>query len=84
MVVSKFFKGADLSKVGSCSVGATNAYRALGPKAALIVLVLDVLKGFIAVNLAYFVFVPAFLISSASARRSSAAWLLLAIIGQFF
>ena len=63
VVVSKFFKGADLSKVGSCSVGATNAYRALGPKAALIVLVLDVLKGFIAVNLAYFVFVPAFLIS---------------------
>ena len=61
VVVAKRFNGADLSSLGSGSVGTTNAYRVLGLKAALIVLFLDVLKGFLAVCLAYFVLVPSFM-----------------------
>jgi glycerol-3-phosphate acyltransferase PlsY len=39
-------RGVDLKKVGSGNIGATNAARALGKKAGLVVLVLDVLKAF--------------------------------------
>jgi acyl phosphate:glycerol-3-phosphate acyltransferase len=39
-------RGVDLKKVGSGNIGATNAARALGKKAGMIVLVLDVLKAF--------------------------------------
>lgn len=60
-IVAKRFNGTDLSSSGSGSVGTTNAYRVLGLKAALIVLVLDVLKGFLAVCLSYLVFVPDFM-----------------------
>lgn len=39
--------GVDLFQVGSGNVGATNVYRALGKKPALLVFVLDVLKGLV-------------------------------------
>ncbi len=40
-------KGRDITKEGSGSVGATNVARNLGKKAGLIVLTLDILKGFL-------------------------------------
>ncbi|MGM9992541.1 MAG: glycerol-3-phosphate 1-O-acyltransferase PlsY [Candidatus Bruticola sp.] len=61
VVVAKRFNVSDLSCLGSGSVGTTNTYRVLGLKAALIVLSLDVVKGFLAVCLSYFVFVPSFM-----------------------
>ena len=46
----KILKGIDIRKVGSGNVGATNAMRALGKGPGLIVLALDILKGFVAVT----------------------------------
>ena len=51
---AKNLKGIDLRRVGSGSTGATNVLRNIGKWPALIVFVIDVLKGFIAVKIAYF------------------------------
>lgn len=45
-------KGIDLTKVGSGGTGATNVLRTLGKIPAIITLIIDILKGFIAVYLA--------------------------------
>lgn len=46
-------KGIDLRKHGSGNAGATNAFRVLGTPIGIAVLVMDMLKGFLAVNLAH-------------------------------
>ena len=43
-------KGVDIRKIGSYNAGATNAFRTMGTAFALRVLVIDILKGFIAVK----------------------------------
>lgn len=45
----RLIKGVDVRKVGSGNVGATNASRILGKKLGILVLLLDVLKGFVVV-----------------------------------
>ena len=50
---AKNLKGIDLRNVGSGSTGATNVLRNIGKWPALIVFIIDVLKGFIAVKIAY-------------------------------
>ncbi len=47
----KALKGIDIRKVGSGNVGATNALRVLGKRVGITVLLIDILKGFIAVIL---------------------------------
>ena len=42
-------KGIDIRKVGSGNIGATNALRVLGKPAGILVLLVDALKGFLAV-----------------------------------
>lgn len=49
--VGRGIYGVDLRREGSGNLGATNTYRLLGVKAALPVLVVDVLKGWIPVSL---------------------------------
>lgn len=44
--------GKDIRSMGSGNIGATNVHRSVGRKAGLIVLILDILKGFIAVWIA--------------------------------
>ena len=51
---AKYLKGIDLRYVGSGSTGATNVLRNIGKWPALIVFIIDVLKGLIAVKIAYF------------------------------
>lgn len=51
----KLFFGIDVRKHGSGNAGATNTYRVLGPKVAIPVFLLDVLKGFLAVRLIYLI-----------------------------
>ena len=43
-------KGMDIRKMGSGNAGGTNAFRIMGPLFALLVLSIDALKGWIAVN----------------------------------
>jgi len=48
-IFARSLKGIDIRHVGSGNIGATNAMRVLGKAPALVVLVLDMLKGIIAV-----------------------------------
>lgn len=61
LIVSRRMRGVDLRRYGSGNIGATNAFRALGLTGGLLVLVMDALKGFLAVHLAMFALVPGFL-----------------------
>lgn len=48
-ILGKLLKGIDIRQHGSGNVGATNAFRILGKSAGIIVLLIDILKGFLAV-----------------------------------
>jgi glycerol-3-phosphate acyltransferase PlsY len=50
--VSKHFFKIDIREYGSGNAGATNTYRVLGPKWGTIVMIVDMLKGMLAVKLA--------------------------------
>ncbi len=50
-IFGRLLKGADIRKFGSGNVGATNAFRMLGKGPGITVLVIDILKGFVAVVL---------------------------------
>ncbi len=52
--IGKSFHNIDVREHGSKNAGATNTFRVLGKKAGIIVLLMDVLKGFIAVTLPVF------------------------------
>jgi glycerol-3-phosphate acyltransferase PlsY len=52
--LGRALKGVDLREHGSGNAGATNAFRVLGKPIGITVLLLDMLKGFLAVNLSYF------------------------------
>ncbi|WP_457638943.1 glycerol-3-phosphate 1-O-acyltransferase PlsY [Persephonella sp.] len=54
-IIGKLF-GKDVTKEGSGNIGATNVARTIGKKAGALVLILDMLKGFIPVYLAKNVF----------------------------
>ena len=52
--VSRFFYGIDIREYGSGNAGATNSFRVMGPRLGTLVMIVDMLKGFAAVKLAYF------------------------------
>jgi glycerol-3-phosphate acyltransferase PlsY len=49
--VGKIFFGIDVREYGSGNAGATNTFRVLGPKAGIPVLMMDIAKGWMAVQL---------------------------------
>ncbi len=53
LIISKKFFDIDIRDYGSGNMGATNAFRVLGPKYGTIIMVLDILKGMLAVGLFY-------------------------------
>jgi glycerol-3-phosphate acyltransferase PlsY len=53
--VSKGVFGMDIREYGSGNAGATNTFRVLGPKAGSFVMLVDMIKGVMAVRLAYLV-----------------------------
>jgi len=65
-IFGKVLKGVDIRKFGSRNVGATNAMRLLGKGPGILVLLLDMLKGFIAVVFLGNIFIPANAESAAS------------------
>ena len=52
--LGKHFYNVDVREFGSGNAGATNTFRVLGKKAGIPVLIIDILKGSLAVALAYF------------------------------
>ena len=53
--ISKLFYGIDIREHGSGSASHMNVSRIIGPRISLLVRILDLSKGFLAANLAYFV-----------------------------
>lgn len=53
--IGKTLYGVDVREFGSGNAGATNTFRVLGKRAGLIVLSLDILKGWLAVTMASFI-----------------------------
>jgi len=53
VIVSKKFFGIDIREHGSGNAGATNTFRTLGKKAGICVMLIDMLKAVLAVNLAH-------------------------------
>jgi glycerol-3-phosphate acyltransferase PlsY len=49
------FYGVDVREYGSGNAGATNTFRVLGKKAGIIVMFLDIFKGYTATKLAFFI-----------------------------
>ena len=58
LVVGKLFYGVDVRERGSGNVGTTNVYRVLGKKAGTVVMICDILKGYIPAALAAALFTP--------------------------
>jgi acyl phosphate:glycerol-3-phosphate acyltransferase len=50
--IGKIFYGIDVREYGSGNAGATNTFRVLGKKAGIPVLIIDILKGYVAVQVA--------------------------------
>jgi len=53
--IGKVFYNKDVREYGSGNAGATNTFRVLGKKAGVPVLLIDILKGWFAVQLSYYV-----------------------------
>lgn len=53
--IGKYFYGIDVREYGSGNAGATNTFRVLGKRAGVPVMLIDILKGFCATNLAFFI-----------------------------
>ena len=51
--LGRAFKGIDLREHGSGNAGATNAFRVLGKPIGTVVLLMDMMKGYLAVNLSH-------------------------------
>jgi len=53
--IGRAFYGIDVREYGSGNAGATNTFRVLGKKAGIPVMLIDILKGFSATDLAFFI-----------------------------
>ncbi len=79
--IGKIFYGIDVREHGSGNAGATNTFRVLGKRSGIIVLTIDVLKGFAAVSMAAIIAVEG--------GYNDLSWIriiagLLAVIGHIF
>jgi len=79
--VSKKYYGFDIREVGSGNAGATNAFRVLGTKTGVLVLFVDMLKGALAVKLAY---LSSYAFGSIAFTNLQIGLGLLAVVGHIF
>jgi len=82
LIISKKFFGIDIRDFGSGNMGATNAFRVLGPKYGTIIMVLDILKGVFAVGLFYFL--PYYLTNELERTNFMMGLGLAAVVGHIF
>jgi acyl phosphate:glycerol-3-phosphate acyltransferase len=82
LIISKKFFGIDIRDFGSGNMGATNAFRVLGPKYGTLIMVLDILKGIFAVGLFYFL--PYYLTNELERTNFMMGLGLAAVIGHIF
>lgn len=80
--VGKTYYGIDVRQHGSNNAGATNTFRVLGKKPGIVVLLIDVLKGALAVLLPYFVLKNQWSVSEVIEVQLIAA--IMAIVGHVF
>lgn len=77
------FHGIDIRQHGSKNAGATNTFRVLGKKAGTIVLLIDVLKGWVATSLALGLFYMNIITANAM-EDWKLAYGILAVMGHLF
>jgi glycerol-3-phosphate acyltransferase PlsY len=82
LIISRKFFGIDIREYGSGNMGATNAFRILGPKFGTIIMALDILKGMAAVGLFYFL--PYYLTDELQRTNFMIGLGLAAVIGHIF
>ncbi len=80
--VSKQFFDIDIRDYGSGNAGATNTYRVLGPKWGTLVMVVDMLKGIVAVKLA--LLLPEYADSEVNLQNLQTGLGLAAVVGHIF
>ncbi len=81
-IIGTWLKGVDLRKEGSGNVGATNAFRVLGKRIGMLILILDMLKGFVPAMF----FVSLFSVPNIGLHQIDMAFLvgLAAVLGHIF
>jgi glycerol-3-phosphate acyltransferase PlsY len=82
LIISRRFFGIDIRDYGSGNMGATNAFRVMGPKFGTIIMILDILKGIMAVGLFYFL--PFYLTNELERTNFMMALGLSAVMGHIF
>jgi glycerol-3-phosphate acyltransferase PlsY len=80
--VSRYFFDIDIREYGSGNAGATNTYRVLGPKWGTRVMIIDMLKGIIAVKLA--LLLPEYADQDTHLQNLQTGLGLAAVIGHIF
>jgi len=80
--VSQYFFAIDIREYGSGNAGATNTYRVLGPKWGTTVMLVDMLKGIVAVKLA--LLLPQYADSDTRLQNLQIVLGLAAVIGHVF
>jgi len=79
--IGRRFYGIDVREMGSKNAGATNTLRTLGKKAGIVVLLLDIMKGWLAVSLVCLSTYPS---GSSTRIHLEVAMSIFAIIGHIF
>jgi glycerol-3-phosphate acyltransferase PlsY len=80
--ISQSFFNIDIREYGSGNAGATNTYRVLGPKWGTIVMIIDMLKGVLAVKLA--LLLPAYADGGVNLQNLQTGLGLAAVVGHIF
>lgn len=80
--VSRYFFDIDIREYGSGNAGATNVYRVLGPKWGTRVMIIDMLKGIIAVKLA--LLLPEYADNETNLQNLQTGLGLAAVVGHIF
>jgi glycerol-3-phosphate acyltransferase PlsY len=80
--ISRSIHGIDIRDYGSGNAGATNTFRVLGPRLGSIVMLVDVIKGFVGTSL--YILLPFYMTSELQRTNFMIALGLAAVIGHIF